>query len=222
MLQKTSKQSLISIFFHIGRGDTPSHTHPRSKLPPSIMSFALAYSNSTHNFLDPPLPPYLAMPPSTNVIWINRGINVLICEIYMAIMCTCTVIHVSWIDNMCWINVFIILVNRDWALIFFVNREWALIFFVNREQYPLFMTLYVVCPQWKGLKYNQNRVFQIPYTFLSLCCVIWACIYYAYIIRFLISDGQMEEQVACTLDWWITNDSQTFKLKCCPKQGRYL
>ena len=50
--------------------------------------------------------------------------------------------HVSWIDNTCWINVFIILVNRDWALIFFVNRESALIFFVNREQYPLFMTLY--------------------------------------------------------------------------------
>ena len=44
--------------------------------------------------------------------------------------------HVSWIDNMCWINVLIILVNRDWALIFFVNREWAFIFFVNREQYP--------------------------------------------------------------------------------------
>ena len=39
---------------------------------------------------------------------------------------------------------FIILVNRDWALIFFVNREWALIFFVNREQYPLCMTLNAV------------------------------------------------------------------------------
>ena len=58
--------------------------------------------------------------------------------VYMAIMCT---VIDMFHDNTCWINVFIILVNRDWALIFFVNREWALIFFVNREQYPLFMTL---------------------------------------------------------------------------------
>ena len=28
VLQKTSKQSLISNFFYIERGDTPSHTHP--------------------------------------------------------------------------------------------------------------------------------------------------------------------------------------------------
>ena len=92
-----------------------------------------------HNFLDPPLPPppYLAMPLSTNIF----GMKGLVCEIYMAIMCT--IIHVFHELTTCVEkNVLIILVNRDWALIFFVNREWALIFFVNREQYPLFMTLY--------------------------------------------------------------------------------
>ena len=67
--------------------------------------------------------------------------------------------HVSWIDNTCWINVFIILVNRDWALIFFVNREWALIFFVNREQYPLFMTLYNMPRLQKISMHHRNQSF---------------------------------------------------------------
>ena len=44
VLQKTSKQSLISIFFYIGRGNTPSHSPLLTQTRPP-----------THHFLDPPL-----------------------------------------------------------------------------------------------------------------------------------------------------------------------
>ena len=44
MLQKTSKQSLISNFFLISSPPIPT---PRSALRPSIKGFALAYTNST-------------------------------------------------------------------------------------------------------------------------------------------------------------------------------
>ena len=52
MLQKTSKQSQISNFFYIGRGDTPPPIPtPRSALRPSIKGFALAYTNSTPSLI---------------------------------------------------------------------------------------------------------------------------------------------------------------------------
>ena len=57
VLQKTYKQSLISIFFKIREGGNhPPIPTPRSALRPSIKGFALVYTNSTptHNFLDPP------------------------------------------------------------------------------------------------------------------------------------------------------------------------
>ena len=56
VLQKTSKQSLILIFFLIGRGDTPPPIPtPRSALRPSIKGFALVYTNST----PPPIISYI-------------------------------------------------------------------------------------------------------------------------------------------------------------------
>ena len=59
VLQKTSKQSLISMFFYIGRGDTPLPYQapardfvPQSKASPVITQ---NLNPPTHNFLDPPL-----------------------------------------------------------------------------------------------------------------------------------------------------------------------
>ena len=40
VLQKSSKHFLISIFFYLGRGDTPSLSHPRSALRASYKGFA--------------------------------------------------------------------------------------------------------------------------------------------------------------------------------------
>ena len=60
VLQKTSKQSLILIFFQIGRGDTPSHTHPplgTSSLDQGLCPCLHKLDPPTQNFLDPPLPP---------------------------------------------------------------------------------------------------------------------------------------------------------------------
>ena len=60
VLQKTSKQSLISIFFQIGRGTPPSHTHPplgTSSLDQGLRPCLHQLDPPpTHNFLDPPLP----------------------------------------------------------------------------------------------------------------------------------------------------------------------
>ena len=57
-LRKTSKQSLISILFYIGRGDIPllypppaRHFVPRSRASPLLTQT----QPPTHNFLDPPL-----------------------------------------------------------------------------------------------------------------------------------------------------------------------
>ena len=58
VLQKTSKQSLILIFFQIGRGKTPFHTHPplgTSFLDQGLRPCLHKLDPPTQNFLDPPL-----------------------------------------------------------------------------------------------------------------------------------------------------------------------
>ena len=121
VLQKTSKQSLISIFFHIGEGGHPPPipTHP----PLGTSSLDHGIHPSLHE-LDPqvsqirpcpPPPPYVAMPLSTYIIWIK----VLICEIYMAIMCT--VIHMfheltTYVEYMCLLS--------SWTVIGLLFSSW--------------------------------------------------------------------------------------------------
>ena len=64
VLQKTSKQSLISIFFYIGTGGHPPpiptparHFVPRSRASPLLTQ--TRPPPPTHNFLDPPLVQYI-------------------------------------------------------------------------------------------------------------------------------------------------------------------
>ena len=55
VLQKSSKHCFISIFFHLGRRDTPSLFHPRSLL--RVSSFGVLQKSSKHFLISIFFPP---------------------------------------------------------------------------------------------------------------------------------------------------------------------